>query len=132
MVGSANNQLASPADAERLRHRSVIYAPDFVANAGGVINIAEEPHGYDRARAYDRIRTIHDTLLQGLVPDAMRGRVMSVYTLIAGGLMPLGSMLLGSLGEAIGVPLAVGLGGIVTIAVAVAFVRWLEEVRGVS
>jgi leucine dehydrogenase len=33
-----------------------------VANAGGVINIAEEPHGYDRARAYDRIRTIHDTL----------------------------------------------------------------------
>ncbi len=76
--------------------------------------------------------SLANTLLQGLVPDAMRGRVMSVYTLIAGGLMPLGSMLLGSLGEAIGVPLAVGLGGIVTIAVAVAFVRWLEEVRGVS
>jgi glutamate dehydrogenase/leucine dehydrogenase len=63
VVGSANNQLASEADAERLRHRGVVYAPDFVANAGGVINIAEEPHGYDRARAYDRIRTIHDTLL---------------------------------------------------------------------
>lgn len=64
VVGSANNQLATPADAERLRHRSVIYAPDFVANAGGVMNIADEPHGYDRARAYDRIRTIHDTLLR--------------------------------------------------------------------
>ena len=64
VVGSANNQLASPADAERLRHRGVVYAPDFVANAGGVINIAEEPHGYDRTRAYDRIRTIHDTLLR--------------------------------------------------------------------
>ena len=64
VVGSANNQLASPADAERLRDRGVIYAPDFVANAGGVMNIAEEPHGYDRARAYDRIRTIHDTLLR--------------------------------------------------------------------
>jgi leucine dehydrogenase len=64
VVGSANNQLASPADAERLRHRGVVYAPDFVANAGGVINIAEEPHGYDRQRAYDRIRTIHDTLLR--------------------------------------------------------------------
>jgi leucine dehydrogenase len=62
VVGSANNQLASPADAERLRHRGIVYAPDFVANAGGVINIAEEPHGYDRDRAYDRIRTIHDTL----------------------------------------------------------------------
>jgi glutamate dehydrogenase/leucine dehydrogenase len=67
VVGSANNQLASPADAERLRHRGVVYAPDFVANAGGVINIAEEPHGYDHARAYDRIRTIHDTLLQVFV-----------------------------------------------------------------
>jgi leucine dehydrogenase len=64
VVGSANNQLASLADAERLRHRGVVYAPDFVANAGGVINIAEEPHGYDRVRAYDRIRSIHDTLLR--------------------------------------------------------------------
>jgi leucine dehydrogenase len=64
VVGSANNQLASLADAERLRHRGVVYAPDFVANAGGVINIAEEPHGYDHVRAYGRIRTIHDTLLR--------------------------------------------------------------------
>lgn len=63
VVGSANNQLASPADAERLRHRGIVYAPDYVANAGGVISIAEEPHGYDHQRAYDRIRTIHDTLL---------------------------------------------------------------------
>src|SRR5690606_4547909 len=63
VVGSANNQLATPADAERLRHRGTVYAPDFVANAGGVINIAEEPHGYDRQRAYDRIRSIYDTLL---------------------------------------------------------------------
>ena len=63
VVGSANNQLSTTDDAERLRQRGVVYAPDFVANAGGVINIAEEPHGYDRDRAYDRIRSIHDTLL---------------------------------------------------------------------
>jgi glutamate dehydrogenase/leucine dehydrogenase len=63
VVGSANNQLASPDDAERLRDRGIVYAPDFVANAGGVINIAEEPHGYDHARAWHRIRSIHDTLL---------------------------------------------------------------------
>ena len=50
VVGSANNQLAELADADRLRQRGVVYAPDFVANAGGVINIAEEPHGYDRTR----------------------------------------------------------------------------------
>lgn len=63
VVGSANNQLASLADAERLRHRSIVYAPDFVASAGGVINIAEEAHGYNRDRAYARTETIHDTLL---------------------------------------------------------------------
>ena len=56
--------LDSPAVAERLRAAGVTFVPDFVANAGGVINIAEEPHGYDHARAYDRIRTIHDTLLR--------------------------------------------------------------------
>jgi leucine dehydrogenase len=62
VVGSANNQLASLADAERLRHRSILYAPDFVASAGGVINIADEPNGYDRDRAYARIEMIRDTL----------------------------------------------------------------------
>jgi leucine dehydrogenase len=62
VVGSANNQLASLADAERLRHRSIAYAPDFVASAGGVINIADEAHGYNRERAYARMETIHDTL----------------------------------------------------------------------
>ena len=63
IVGSANNQLESDTDAAALAQRGIVYAPDFVANAGGVINIAEEPHGYDRQRAYDRIRTIYDTLL---------------------------------------------------------------------
>jgi leucine dehydrogenase len=63
VVGSANNQLETEADALRLAERGVLYAPDFVANAGGVINIAEEPHGYNRDRAYERIRSIHDTML---------------------------------------------------------------------
>jgi leucine dehydrogenase len=64
VVGSANNQLASLADAERLRHRRIVYAPDFVTSAGGVINIAEEAHGYNRDRAYARTESIHDTLLE--------------------------------------------------------------------
>lgn len=62
VTGSANNQLAHDDDAELLRQRGILYAPDFVANAGGVINIAEEPHGYDRERAFDRVRSIYDTL----------------------------------------------------------------------
>jgi glutamate dehydrogenase/leucine dehydrogenase len=64
VVGSANNQLELDADATRLNERNILYAPDFIANAGGVINLAEEPRGYDRERATQQIGRIHDTLLQ--------------------------------------------------------------------
>ena len=66
VVGSANNQLATAEDAQRIDASGVLYAPDYIVNAGGVINIAEERHGYDRARADDRIRGIHDTVLRVL------------------------------------------------------------------
>ncbi len=62
VCGSANNQLVTPADGDRLAEAGVLYAPDFVVNAGGVINIAEERTGYDRERARARITGIADTL----------------------------------------------------------------------
>lgn len=62
VVGSANNQLATDHDAERLQHAGVVYVPDYVANAGGVINIAHEQGGYDRVRAEEHIRCIYDTV----------------------------------------------------------------------
>jgi leucine dehydrogenase len=65
VCGSANNQLADDErDGERVAAAGVLYAPDYVVNAGGVINIAEEAygHGYDRDRAFERIESIHDTL----------------------------------------------------------------------
>jgi leucine dehydrogenase len=64
VCGCANNQLATDEDGERLAARNVLYAPDYVANAGGVINIAVElePEGYDHQRALDRVTTIHDTM----------------------------------------------------------------------
>jgi leucine dehydrogenase len=40
VAGAANNQLATDEDAERLRQRGILYAPDFIINAGGVISIA--------------------------------------------------------------------------------------------
>lgn len=63
VVGSANNQLAEGADAARLRDAGVVYAPDYVVNAGGIINIAEElSHtGYHQARAWERVRRIFET-----------------------------------------------------------------------
>jgi leucine dehydrogenase len=75
VVGSANNQLAEPADAERLADAGVVYAPDYVVNAGGVINIAEEvaAQGYHRERAYASVRRIYDTTLAVLETAAAEG-----------------------------------------------------------
>lgn len=53
VAGGANNQLATDADGEELYRRGIIYAPDFLINAGGVINVAAEighPYSPDRAR----------------------------------------------------------------------------------
>lgn len=64
IAGAANNQLADERIAERLRARGILWAPDFVANAGGLINIAQEAGGYDPAVARRRVRGIAETLRQ--------------------------------------------------------------------
>jgi len=63
VVGCANNQLAEPDCADRLTEAGIVYAPDYVVNAGGLINIAEElsPRGYDHDRAYARVAGIFDS-----------------------------------------------------------------------
>jgi leucine dehydrogenase len=73
IVGSANNQLATDQDADRLADRGIIYLPDFVVNSGGVINIAEELIGYHRERAYAKIRGIYATSKQVLASAADQG-----------------------------------------------------------
>jgi leucine dehydrogenase len=62
VAGAANNQLAGDAVADLLRKRGILWAPDFVVNAGGLINIAVELAGYDAAIASRRVRRIADTL----------------------------------------------------------------------
>jgi leucine dehydrogenase len=64
IAGAANNQLASDGIAELLDTRGVLWAPDFVVGAGGLINIAEEAGGYDPGAARARVRGIGDTLRQ--------------------------------------------------------------------
>jgi leucine dehydrogenase len=63
IAGAANNQLAADSIAALLAAREIVWAPDFVANAGGIINISVElePQGYDRARAEARVRGIAET-----------------------------------------------------------------------
>jgi leucine dehydrogenase len=62
IAGAANNQLADDDIADLLAARGVLWAPDFVVNAGGLINVAEELHGYDPAAVRRRVRGIADTL----------------------------------------------------------------------
>ena len=73
VVGSANNQLADDDCADLLAARGVLYVPDYVANAGGIVNIAEEPRGYDRARAEAAVHRIHDTTLRVLAEADVHG-----------------------------------------------------------
>jgi leucine dehydrogenase len=63
VAGAANNQLATPEDAERLRAAGILYAPDFVINAGGALHgIGLEQLGWDDAELDRRVEAIGDTL----------------------------------------------------------------------
>ena len=62
IAGAANNQLAEDRIADLLATHEILWTPDFVANAGGLINIAEEHHGYDAGRARRRVGAIAETL----------------------------------------------------------------------
>jgi len=64
IAGSANNQLKESRHGQILYEKGIIYAPDYVINAGGVINVADELYGYNRERAMKRVETIYDTLMK--------------------------------------------------------------------
>lgn len=65
VAGSANNQLAEPEDAERLRARGSLYAPDYVINAGGILQgVGIEALHWTKALLEERLAGIGDTLRQ--------------------------------------------------------------------
>ena len=69
MCGGANNQLVSEGEggtADRLLARGITYAPDFLVNAGGVIQVSDELHGFDMQRARERTATIFEHTLEVL------------------------------------------------------------------
>lgn len=82
ICGGANNQLADPAVADRLAARGVLYAPDYVVNCGGVIQVADEVHGFsmERARAAtERVfdatgRVLARAAAEGITPQAAAAR----------------------------------------------------------
>jgi len=63
VCGSANNQLQDIDDADALRRADILYAPDFIVNAGGLISVADELVGWNRDRVLARVDKIGRTLL---------------------------------------------------------------------
>ncbi|GAA5159316.1 MULTISPECIES: Glu/Leu/Phe/Val family dehydrogenase [Amycolatopsis] len=61
VCGAANNQLAHPDIEKVLEERGILYAPDYLVNAGGVIQVSDELHGFDFARAQRKASAIYDT-----------------------------------------------------------------------
>lgn len=66
VCGGANNQLAEPAVGDLLAARGITYAPDFMVNCGGVIQVAEELVGGDLDRARERTERVHATTIRVL------------------------------------------------------------------
>jgi leucine dehydrogenase len=62
VCGCANNQLADEALADELARRGVLYAPDFIVNAGGLIHVYKELRGYSEERAVELVLGIEQTL----------------------------------------------------------------------
>jgi leucine dehydrogenase len=83
VAGAANNQLDRPDHGRALAARSILYAPDYVINAGGIINIAHEGPNYDRQTAFRHVARIRETLLgifsraetEGLTPEESANRI---------------------------------------------------------
>ncbi|MFJ6844138.1 Leu/Phe/Val dehydrogenase [Streptomyces griseoluteus] len=83
VCGAANNQLAHPGVEKDLEDRGILYAPDYVVNAGGVIQVADELHGFDFERCRAKAAKIFDTTLSifaraksdGVPPAAAADRI---------------------------------------------------------
>ena len=71
-----------------------------------------------------------NTLVQSMVPDSMRGRVMSVYSMMFMGMAPFGGFLAGAIAHRIGAPYTVALGGLACIGGASVYAMYLPKIRG--
>jgi len=74
IAGAANNQLATPEIGETCRQRGILYAPDYVVNAGGIINVAAEVSGtYDPAWVKSKLDELEVTLMEVFSRAAKQG-----------------------------------------------------------
>ena len=74
IAGCANNQLAEPSGAQRLHDRGILYAPDYIVNAGGIVQlIGLEDEGWSEAQLEERLAGIGDTLRELFVEADANG-----------------------------------------------------------
>ncbi|AFM42218.1 glutamate dehydrogenase/leucine dehydrogenase [Desulfosporosinus acidiphilus SJ4] len=66
IAGAANNVLLEDRHGDKLHELGILYAPDYVINAGGVINVADELEGYDYQRALQKVDTVYDNVAKVL------------------------------------------------------------------
>jgi leucine dehydrogenase len=64
IAGAANNQLAEDRHGRELEAKGILYAPDYVINGGGLINVNAELHGWSLERARNKAGEIYDTILR--------------------------------------------------------------------
>ena len=64
VCGGANNQLAEPRHGDQLRELGILYAPDYVTNAGGLMNVFVELEGYSPDRALDKTVQVYENLMK--------------------------------------------------------------------
>ncbi|MCM3002407.1 Leu/Phe/Val dehydrogenase [Priestia koreensis] len=62
IAGAANNQLKESRHGDMIHEMGIVYAPDYVINAGGVINVADELYGYNRERALKKVEGIYQNI----------------------------------------------------------------------
>jgi glutamate dehydrogenase/leucine dehydrogenase len=72
VCGSANNQLAAEPLADLLADRGILYAPDFIVNAGGLIQVYREIRGYSQEQARELVLGIEDNTKRVLATAAER------------------------------------------------------------
>jgi leucine dehydrogenase len=76
IAGAANNQLKETRHGDLINEMGIYYAPDYVINAGGVINVADELYGYNRERAMKRVEQIYNNV-ERVFEIAKRDRIPS-------------------------------------------------------
>lgn len=76
IAGSANNQLQEEKDGKQIKSQGIIYAPDFVINAGGIINASAEfdEGGYNPKKSKEKVAKIYDTLLEIFIRSEMENK----------------------------------------------------------